>query len=332
MVDKKELNYIIAHPERADETGMKQLWHSCFLNDGDEFIDYYFRDRTKQENIYCAFKNGTTNEMGAHDIISMLHVIPMRFEAIAADDAHRCIVPVGFIAGVATAPEYRKRGIANALLRAAEEACKGRFAALVLSPANELFYRHAGYKTVSYRCIHVQERDAFSYDDRGKAVAVPTRFPRAAEMKCIYDSFMNGTSEDRICKTFFALRDESVFEMLLREYSTEGGLALSNDGAYALGYIIERNGKKELELNEFAYENRSAAFMLIDSLFGFVNKVELPLPISDTLLPDKGRVEPLNMIRVLDEGLFDSLGAGSIEAYLEKMREKGCEVYSFELY
>lgn len=332
MVGINEFNYIIAHPTGADEAGMKRLWHSCFLNDGDEFIDYYFRERTNHENTYCAFKNGTANEEGANDIISMLHVIPMRFEVIATNDAHRCIVPVGFIAGVATAPEYRKRGLANALLRAAEEACKGRFAALVLSPANELFYRHAGYKTISYRSIHVQERDASSYDYMSKAVVVPPYFPRALEMKRIYDSFMNGIGEGCTCKTFYAMRTESGFEMLLREYSTEGGLALSNGGAYALGYITERDGKKELELNEFVYRNRSSAFMLIYSLFGFADKVDIPLPLSDTLLPDKGKVEPLNMIRVLDKGFFDSLGAGSVEAYLEKLGEKGCEVYSFELY
>lgn len=330
MVDKNEFDYIIAHPTRADEAGMKRLWHSCFLNDGEEFIDYYFRERTKHENTYCAFKDGNVNEERADDIISMLHVIPMRFEAITADAAHKSIVPVGFIAGVATAPEYRKRGIANALLRAAEQASKGRFAALVLSPANELFYKHAGYKTISYRSIHVQERDAFLCDCMGEAI--PTHNPRASEMKDIYDSFMNGSGEGGTFKTFYAMRTESGFEMLLREYSTEGGLALSNGSAYALGYIIERDGKKELELNEFAYNNRASAFMLIDSLFGFADKVKIPLPISDTLLPDKGRVEPLNMIRVLDEGFLDLLGVESIEMYLEKLGEKDCEIYSFELY
>lgn len=332
MANMEEFNYIIVHPTAADEVGMKQLWQSCFLNDGDEFIDYYFRERTKYENTYCVFKKGTANEDGTKDIISMLHVIPMRFEAIAAGDFRRRIVLVGFIAGVATAPEYRKRGIATALLRATEQVCKGRFAALVLSPANELFYRHAGYKTVSYRSIHVQERDTFLCDYRSKAEAKPPHFPRTSEMKYIYDSFMNGIGEGCTRKTFYAMRTESGFERLLREYSTEGGLALSNGGAYALGYITERDGKKELELNEFAYENKSSAFMLIDSLFGFADKVELPLPISDTLLPDKGRVEPLNMIRVLDKGFFDSLGVESIETYLEKLGKKGCEVYSFELY
>lgn len=332
MVDKNEFNYIIAHPTGADEAGMKRLWHSCFLNDGDEFVDYYFRERTKHENTYCAFKNVTVNGKSVRDVVSMLHVIPMRFEAIAANDAHRCVVPVGFIAGVATAPEYRKQGLANALLREAEETCKGRFAAFVLSPANELFYSHAGYKTISYRSIHVQERDAFLRDYMCKAGAAPPHAPIASEMERIYDSFMNGTDEGCTCKTFYAMRTKYSFEVLIREYATEGGLALSNGGAYALGYIIERDGIKELELNEFAYEKRTSAFMLIDSLFSFAEKVELPLPASDTLFRNKGRIEPLNMIRVLDKGLFDSLGAESIEAYLERLGEKGSEAYSFELY
>lgn len=330
MVDKNEFNYIIAHPAMADETGMKRLWRSCFLNDGEEFVDYYFRERTKHENIYCAFKNGNVNEAGTNDIISMLHVIPMRFEVTAVNAAHKCVVNVGFIAGVATAPEYRKRGIANALLRAAERDYKDRFAALVLSPANELFYKHAGYKTISYRSIHSQQRDTFLYD--GMCEDIPTHYPRASEMMNIYDSFMNGSGKDVTCKTFYAMRTESGYERLLREYSTEGGLALSNGGAYALGYITEQNGKKELELNEFAYSDKHSALVLINSLFDLADKVEIPLPVSDTLLPDKGRAEPLNMIRVLDEGFFDLLGAESMEVYLEKLGEKSCEAYSFELY
>lgn len=326
--------YRIAHPYEEDETGMKQLWKNCFLGDEKEFISYYFHERRKNENTYCAFLNEENAEGSMQSPISMLHIIPMHFIMKSARSYKTYTVPVGFIAGVATAPEYRRKGIANALLRAAEENYRGHFAALILSPANEIFYSHAGYETISYRSIHVIEKSDFFKANGLNFNNSTSKKPKAHEIKAIYDRFM---SDDLVIKggfskTAYSIRSESKFEILLHEYIIDGGIALSNRGAYALGYYSEKSGKREVELNEFAYVDSDSALALIGDLFSYADRLSIPLTITDTLLACERRIEPLNMIRVIDPWLLDALEVKNMTEYKDKLSQMKNVPYSFELY
>ncbi len=174
----------IAHPEEADEQSMKRLWQVCFPDDGEEFIDYYFRERTRPSYAYCAH---------VPKLAAMLHVIPMQFSICSVKDGSISKIPVGFVAGVATAPEYRKKGIAKALLRAAAHECSKNCMALMLSPVNEAFYRNYGYETVSYRCVHTLSRndmpEGIKMISAGRA-----HWPSEKELLRIYYAFMAGGS------------------------------------------------------------------------------------------------------------------------------------------
>ena len=179
------MDYRLIHPKKTDIEGLKRLWKVCFPDDGEEFIDYYFAERTRLDYMLA---------VRSDEIVSMLHVIPMRFLVRSLADGSINSLPVGFIAGVATSPLHRKRGLANMLLReaASDIARREGYAALILSPENESFYLHAGYRTLSRRAIHTIGAEDFNrrYSGSFRNVQNGDRFLTATGLSYIYDSYM----------------------------------------------------------------------------------------------------------------------------------------------
>ena len=82
------------------------VWDVCFPEDAAGYSDYYFQFRTKPAYVLAAFSADGC-------MAGALHALPypLRF----GGKVKRCAM----IAGVATLPEYRHKGIAAALIRAA---------------------------------------------------------------------------------------------------------------------------------------------------------------------------------------------------------------------
>lgn len=309
---------IIRHAGAEDEMKIRNLWKECFPGDEDEFIEYYFRERTEPENalIVC----------DSTSVISMLQAIPMRFMLRGSAGEGDRVIPVRFIAGVGTGTEHRGRGLTKKLLAAACSETPGE--ALMLSPANEKYYISSGFVTCSHRVMHRVSRDEFikGYTDISAEGASE---PTAGELLRIYNGFMGvGEGKDSAPmpkKTLFALRDEESFTAILKEFSLPDTVKKANSGAYALGYR-EEDG---IRFNEFAYTSEEKAIELILSLFAEADTLIIPLPQGDELLGDDGETEPQNML-CLNGGSI--AGFDSAASYTEAVKKCGIVPYSFELY
>ncbi len=107
---------LLNHEERA----VKELWQTVF-GDEERFIDRFLMCHHRPEQLLSITEEG--------QLVSMLHLIPMQNSEG---------VRVGYIYGVATAPDRRGRGYATRLLRQAiERAQELGMAALALIPADE---------------------------------------------------------------------------------------------------------------------------------------------------------------------------------------------------
>ena len=80
----------------------KKLWAICFPEDDEEFIDYYFAERTAANCVFGAFDNANLVSMLCRDSRMMF--------------ANGELVPVCFVSGVSTDPAYRNRGIVRTLM------------------------------------------------------------------------------------------------------------------------------------------------------------------------------------------------------------------------
>lgn len=284
----------VIKPNKGDIRDMKALWKECFY-DSDEFIDYYFAQRTSIDRALV---------IKQRKVVSMLHIIPMKIKTASS------VIDVGFIAGVATSPQQRKRGFANKLLDfAAETAREKGYSALMLSPANERFYLNAGFRTISYREIHTLT---------GKRISSVYEIKAKLDVSDLYDVYSRFMSSRGV--SFYAERTKSDFEILLHEYALSDAVAIAIDGAYALGNKKVENDNIEIELNEFAFVDITSGIKLINTLSGFADKIIYPLPCGVSLYGERGEVQVLNMLKWTDENLSKLYSTISPDAY------------SFELY
>ena len=116
----------------------KKLWAICFPEDDEEFIDYYFAERTAANCVFGAFDNANLVSMLCRDSRMMF--------------ANGELVPVCFVSGVSTDPAYRNRSIVRTLMSKldADLICEG-FAAALLQPFDFDFYKKLGYEVFSKR-------------------------------------------------------------------------------------------------------------------------------------------------------------------------------------
>lgn len=142
---------------------IKALWKMCF-NDSDEFVDLYFENRYKDEinmDIRCDGK-----------VVSALQMIPYPMTFCGGT------IPVSYISGACTHPEYRGRGLMRKLLSEVHRRMYQDGVLLgLLIPAKEWlfdFYAQSGYAPCfgyvnkqfrvnelrpSYACVVSDEKD-----------------------------------------------------------------------------------------------------------------------------------------------------------------------------
>ncbi len=186
----------------------KELWHKCF-NDSNVFLDYYYNERTAPENILCSVERGR--------VTGMLHMIP---RAVIKQSKR---IPITLIAGVATDPEFRGRGIAHALLNKAESVCNTD--ALILKPADDGLFNF--YGSIGYLAINRISEHLLNFSVFGQLPDTCFQTPTARHLLGMYNDFA--------CKfDSYELRDEKYFQSLLNETSVDKStLCVCTQSAYA---------------------------------------------------------------------------------------------------
>ena len=123
----------------SDETKqeVRQMWKTCF-EDSDEFMDLYFSEKYQNENTLIYFEKGKA--------AASLQMLPYQFTFCDVE------IPISYISGACTLPEYRNRRYMGKLLLAAFDIMQERNIPLsILTPAEEWlydYYTRYGYETV----------------------------------------------------------------------------------------------------------------------------------------------------------------------------------------
>lgn len=114
---------------------VKELWKLCFPDDSDDFVELYFRTRYSDEINSAIIESGR--------VVSALQRVPypMRFM--------ESVIPVAYISGACTHPDFRSAGLMSRLLDEAhlKMYADGKYMS-VLIPANEGligYYSRFGY-------------------------------------------------------------------------------------------------------------------------------------------------------------------------------------------
>lgn len=121
--------------EKYEHDRTRPLWEEAFSEDSQQFLDYYYRNKTEDNEIWVVEKQG--------EIVSMLHLNPYVFRI------RERLVPVHYIVAVATKKEWRHRGYMRRLMGCVmEKMAENAEPFTFLMPAAKEIYEPFGFQYI----------------------------------------------------------------------------------------------------------------------------------------------------------------------------------------
>ena len=267
----------------------RHLYEEVFDEDSQSFVDYYYTEKTKDNEIYVIEEDG--------QIQAMLHLNPY----ILMVNEH--MVPARYIVAVATRKEYRSRGYMRLLLtRAMEDMRKSGQPFCYLMPAAEAIY--APY---DFRTVYKLEIQCATEEDIREVLLNDRRVSEVTEEDC---AALSETANRMLAANYqvYALRSEAYYRRLLKEYSS--------DGARLFKY--ETDGRITDARPWFPWEEEDHVIMvrILDvkrmlELLNIPNGIDVTFDIIDPILKENSQT-----IRILGEKYKDDVNESGSDGVL----------------
>lgn len=185
--------------EQAEHHQTKPLYREVFSTDSQSFVEYYYTEKTKDNQIYVA-EDGDT-------ITGMIHLNPYTLMV------NRKEKETNYIVAVATKEEYRRQGIMRMLL---ERTLRDMYAAnqtfTFLMPAAESIYLPYDFRTVC-------EQKHVYYSEADLQSGLDIQELKAEECEELADRMNQYLSMKYLV---YAKRTKEYYERLMKEYASDG--------------------------------------------------------------------------------------------------------------
>lgn len=191
----------------------RKIYEEIFSSDSKEFVDYYYTEKTKDNEIYVLEEDGA--------IQSMIHLNPYTLMVNGKEE------PAHYIVAVATREAYRKRGYMASLLKESlHKMYEKREPFTFLMPAREGIYLPHGFRTV-----YEQEHPYALKQKEGSRIAETDDVKKLADY-----------AERELSQHFdvYAKRTPEYYARLMKEYGSDGGklAVFEEENEITGGYII----------------------------------------------------------------------------------------------
>ena len=118
---------------QGEKENSRRLYECCFPEDSQKFVDYYYQEKCRDNEIAVIEACG--------NIVSMVHANPFTVSCCGTQ------AEVHYIVAVATDPEYRRRGYMRQLMQQVLRDCRNRGEVFsFLMPADPAYYEPLGYR------------------------------------------------------------------------------------------------------------------------------------------------------------------------------------------
>ena len=209
----------------------KDMWKTIFADESESFLDYYYSEKIKDNEIYV-IEDGDK-------IVSMIHLNP--YEMRVGNEQHK----LHYIVGVATDPAYRKQGLMRRLLNYVFDVMRERKEPFTyLMPVAKEIYEPFGFEFV---CMRAMEEIA-GIENKNN----PPEVVKATESDCERLAvFANAFLADY---DVVAVRNETYYRRMLLEMGSEnGGILMAKRGEEIVGILNYAKGE-QYEVNEFLFQ------------------------------------------------------------------------------
>ena len=205
--------------DQSEHGKTRSLWEQVFSEDSQEFVDYYYYIKTKDNTIYVIEEDD--------EIRAMLQLNPYQVKL------QESVVPSDYIVGFATQAEYRGRGyMRNLLIHALQDQYSQKMPFTFLMPAAEAIYYPYDFRFVyEQKQIELDEaffsarkeykNDEYRNISQERIVDRDARFMDAGKMA----AFVEENFSD--CWNVVALRNAQYYQTQILEQQSEfGGMRL----------------------------------------------------------------------------------------------------------
>lgn len=279
---------MITKATKENTAEIKNLWKICFPQEDEGYIDYYFKNLFVPENCFIYVEDGK--------VVSTMIKAP---HAIMFNDK---VLRTSMILGVATLPEYRKRGYMKRLMEIVLDACEHTELITLIQAYDQNLYTPYGFRNIYNRA---------SYELTRTQVKRTTNFgcsyePTAIDLLKVYSAFI------RRFNGYYA-RDLEYFVKYKKEINAQGGkiVAYYNGKDQIRGYATMLPKGEVLEIEEFIYLDSTALMKLCNAALFEKDVVQVHVSQAEDLsliFPDaKKEVYGSTMARLNDAKLFSKL-------------------------
>lgn len=277
-----EKDVTIRYVSGQEKNKTRLLYETCFSEDSQEFVDYYYKIKTGDNKILVLEESG--------EVRSMLQLNPY-----CLNDGRL----YSYIVAVATDSHCRRLGyMARLLQRALEDACEQQQAFLYLMPADEAIYTPFGFRFIYEKENYLLNKDLIRLDellDNKKSSVIR---PLNSMLTCcdmdirqqlsVYSVSVlrEADGNDRACEELKTLamfsekllaeryrvyvrREAQYYENLLYELQAEqGGILMFWRGECLTGYVIFSREEEQPSIQEVmlspAVPELSALFLSLE--------------------------------------------------------------------
>ncbi len=272
---------------------IKNLWDYCFEKKNTPFFKWYFNNYCQAKNVIGCFSSDS-------HLMGMTHLNPYKISL------NGVAIDTDYLVGVATAPEYRRRGVLKALMQNAfAKMLKQNKPIAILMPSAPGVYKLYGF---SY-CY-------FKYKYTMPILDLAATFKQPAGYEFEFLNKDNYTELQQVYKKFtkkyngFILRDQKNWYNLIDECFVEGGYLVSvkKDNLYCayMLYMIKENTFQVVELIFSDEQSKVALLSFASQHFSQCEQFVWQAPIDDLTFLDfptnkhMPKVEPFMMARIIE--------------------------------
>ena len=251
--------------DKKENIKTRPLYEEVFAEDSKSFVDYYYTEKIKDNDIYVIEDQGK--------IISMIHLNP--YEMVLFGNK----LPIHYIVAVATKKEYRGQGLMKSLLiRVLNDLKKAGEVITYLMPVAEAIYAPYDFYTVNEKkWVYFKDLKAPKKDESYRLLK---------EEEC---QTLARRMNDKLAATYdlYIYRDEVYYQRLLKEYASENASLMAKIKAENLVDVIPDVVEPDMYQAKFMVRILDPEKFL--SLIPVKEKLNAVITIKDNFIEDNNR-------------------------------------------
>lgn len=273
---------------KDDKQDVYTLWKQAYPNQNRNYLNFYFK------NI---FDKGTCIVIEQDNrIVSSLQ---MNEHVLRLHGKH---LKMGYLLGVSTLPDYRRRGHMKQLMECALDEASHNHLITLIEAFNPKLYEQFGFVTIYYHKFYTIHRDTFLKISTAKV----SYSADAQELLRAYQNFV-------IHFDGYYVRDIEYYQVLLNELVVHQKqmVVYRNHNREVCGYLIYQNKKSEILVEEAVYLESIALMRMLKAALGKAEEITIKVSQNEMLeklfpmvIPKK---QPAIMARINNISLFNKL-------------------------